>query len=361
MVAGAVVLGLVWAPNADARRRRKPKRAPAHKVVPKPAPVEPASPEPASPAPDPAATPVPEVVAPRPVPRRRARPRSEQAMSAPQIMDALSKAQDACEAFDLETCITMCLALVDEPEINSEQEATVYAHLAASYAVLGDPTESERYYRLLLRLKPEFDLGAETPPKILVVFKNVQSEEKRLREAMKEAEKKRLKEGIAVEVTAPEEGRGGRPLTIEAHVTSKMGGISGVSLKYRREEAEDFATQPMAPAGTDQFKVTFPPTQTAADADRTWQYFVVVEGEANEVLRIHGNADQPLSLPVGAGSIPGTPLWRQPAFWLISTPPVAGALLAAGLLTAGAVGSSVVALWLYSIQPPQGQAGTQRL
>jgi hypothetical protein len=212
-----------------------------------------------------------------------------------------------------------------------------------------------------LRLRPDFDLGEETPPKILVVFKNVQTEERRLQEAMRDAEKKRLREGITVDVQAPPQAPGGRPLSITAKVQSRHGSIKGVSLKFRRDAGQDFATQPM-PAVTDSvYQATFPAEQTATEVDRTWEYFVIVEGEQNEVLRSQGSAEAPMAMVVQKGSIPGTPLWQQPLLYVLTVPPVSGALLGAILLTGGVVAGATVALWLYSIQPPRGELGTQRL
>jgi hypothetical protein len=277
------------------------------------------------------------------------------------IPKAVAAAQQACEAFDLDNCISLCNGLLTRAELTSQQQATVYAHLAASYAVLGDPTESERYYRLLLRLQPEFDLTGDTPPKILVVFRNVQTDEKRLRQAMLDAAKKRLREGIEVEVSAPGNATGGRPLDITANVKSAQGGVSAVALKFRKEAAEDFATQPMTRVADQTYAVKFPPDQTATDAPRKWEYYVVVEGEGGEPLHTKGSAQQPYEVAVAAGSVPGVPLWQQGRFWLISTPPVAAVLLGAVAMAVVVVGFSVATLWLYSIQPPRAALGTQRL
>ncbi|MBI5497689.1 MAG: hypothetical protein HY904_21960 [Deltaproteobacteria bacterium] len=281
--------------------------------------------------------------------------------SAAEIPQMLQQAQQACESFDLDRCVELGLALLGAPELQSEQQAAVYTHLAGSYAVMGDPTESERYYRLLLRLKPDFDLPAETPPKILVVFRNVQAEEQRIRDAMKEAEKKRLREGIALEVKAPKRTVGGQPLVIAALVSSKQGGVESVALRFRKDPAEQFATLPMVKAGKARYEATFPAVQTAGEQVRKWEYFVTVHGEGSETLKAEGSPEAPLAVELSAGAVPSPPLWRQPRLWVAVAVPAVSALTAAGVLTAAGLGGSVAAVWLYSIQPPRGALGTQRL
>jgi hypothetical protein len=279
------------------------------------------------------------------------------------ITTLLEKADAACRTLDYDVCGELATTALSRPEATADQQAVGYTLQAGAFAVQGQTVEAERPYRLLLRIKPDFDLPKDTPPKILAVFRKVQAEENEIRQAVKEAERKKLVESIKLKVEAPTAHKGGIPLDIRADVTDPLKGVQSVVLEYRMGSAGAFATLPfqVTPKG---HVATFSAAQTSTDQALKLEYRVVLKDGTGETLATSATWDQPATVAMAAGQVSGPPFWKQPRFWLVAgsgTGVLAGAavLLSAAVLVTAVVGSGLIYLLLRGDGTPNTQLGKQ--
>jgi hypothetical protein len=259
----------------------------------------------------------------------------------------------------------MANAALERPEIKDPQRVQAYTQLGAAYAVVGDVTEAERPYRLLLRLRPDHDMGPETPPKIMAVFRKVQAEENQIRAAVRDAQRRNLVQSLEVRVEAPERHVGGRPLVVRAHVTDPQRGVESLVLEHRTSPGGPFSTAPfrVTPQGQE---VTFTGAQTATDKPVRLEYVVVARDKEGEALVTVGTQAEPRAVEVAAGQVPGEPFYAHRAFWVAALG--GGAALGAGLLVVAAVavvgtavGSAILYLFLRGDGVPPTSAGKHQV
>jgi len=263
-------------------------------------------------------------------------------------------AEETCAAFELEECVRLNQALLARPDLDSQRRAAAYLRLASAFAAMDDVAQSSGYWRLLLRLRPELDLPAETSPKILMVFRSVQVEEERLRETVDQERHRRMVERIVVEMRAPSQHQGGLPLRLSATLVDPDDGVKRAWLRYRLAGHEEFASVPLTRADGS-VSAELPGAVTAGREPRQLDVFLELQDADGRVLKTEPSADTPRPIQVLPGEVPITPLWQQPLFLRL-----VGGALAIGVPLAGAVilttglallGGTVATLWLSSVQP----------
>ncbi|MBI5497334.1 MAG: hypothetical protein HY904_20135, partial [Deltaproteobacteria bacterium] len=266
--AGGLLLGCAWIADASAAPRKPPAKAP-------PPPV-------AAPAPEPAPPPAPD---PAPAPARA--PVSTEGVPTAQL---LAQAQQACEADEYDVCAERAAAVLARGDVTDEQRAQAFMLQGGAASVLGRGADAERAYRLLLRIKPDYDLPPDTPPKMAGNFRKVQAEEGEIRRAVKEAQRQKLVKAIKLVVDAPKDHKGGTPLPIRLNVEDPLGGIRGMTLEYRVGTAGEFATLPFqaTPRGPE---VEFSAAQMSTDAPLTLQYVVIARDADGDVLLAQGDRE----------------------------------------------------------------------
>jgi hypothetical protein len=274
----------------------------------------------------------------------------------------LELAQSACRQLEYDVCGEHATAALARADITSEQQALGYMLQASALAIQGQSVEAERPYRLLLRMKPEYDLPKETAPKILAVFRKVQAEENEIRLAVKASERKKLVESLRLGVTAPPRHKGGTPLHIRSQLVDPMKGVASVVLEYRMGGTGPFATLPMqaTPEGP---VASFTAAQTSTDAAVRMEYRVVLRDVSGETLLASAPRESPNALDLEAGQVVGPTFWKQPRFWLMAGGGAGGLGTAALLFSATVFVVTVVgagALYLLLREDaPAGKLGKQ--
>ena len=98
------------------------------------------------------------------------------------VAKALKTAQDNFDNLEYDVVLPYVDAALKEKNLTPDQKLLAYLLQAQSLAIVGDPVDAERPFRLLLRVQPDFALPPDTPPKITGVFSRVQTEENAIRD-----------------------------------------------------------------------------------------------------------------------------------------------------------------------------------
>jgi len=254
--------------------------------------------------------------------------------STEQLLDA---ADAACKSLDYDVCVDFATLALGRPDITETQQARAYTTQGAAFAVVGQTVEAERPYRLLLRIRPDFDMPKDTPPKILAVFRKVQAEENEIRQAVKEAARRKIIQSIKIQVDAPNSHKGGTPLQFFANVTDPLKGIATLALEYRLDPDQPYGSMPFqtTPLGP---VAEFSGAQMSTDQPLKLQYMVVAKDVEGQVLVTVFTQDKPGMVDVEAGQVAGPPIYKQPSFVFITTGGAAGLVLGGVVLTAVLIG-----------------------
>ncbi|MEW5847647.1 MAG: hypothetical protein AB2A00_02495 [Myxococcota bacterium] len=281
------------------------------------------------------------------------------------IDEMLKTAGEACEALDFDLCIERSNAALSRVDIQDAQRERAYVLVAGAYVVVGQALEAERFYRLLLRLRPDFELPADTPPKILGVFRRVRAEEDQIRNAVKDARRKSLVQSIRMQVDAPQKHQGGQPLTITARVQDPQRGVASLVLEHRVDPNAPFATAPFQGSGETR-TVAFTAAQTATDHPLALQYRVVARDEEGNTLTTHEGTQGPLVVDIAPGQVPSDPFYTQRQFWVLAggaggAVGVVALVFVTAVLVGGTLGSGGLYLLLRGDGVPETTAGKHRV
>lgn len=348
-VTAAVVLAvacLVWSPALA--RGRKPSRARA----PQAKPVTPAQPTPAP------ATPAATVK----VPVTEAKPAPVDFAS---VAEQLAAAESAVDGLEFDRALELAKAALAREDINEEERVRAYLVVGAAYAVMGNVLDAERPYRLLLRLRPDFQLPANTPPKIMGVFRKVQGEENAIKQAVAEAQRRAIVADLRMDTTVPSRHKGGTPLAFLTQLTDPHNGVASVVLQYRYQGQDAFSTVPFQARG-DALVAEFTAAQTATDKPKRMEYVVLARATDGAVLAQRGSESQPEVVEIDAGQVVGPPIWEQGQFRALAGGGAAAVALGSVVavstaVLAAAVGGTLLYLVARGDGVPQTTAGRHRI
>ncbi|MEW5738565.1 MAG: hypothetical protein AB1938_06540, partial [Myxococcota bacterium] len=214
--------GGAWGKPAGKSKAAKQKKPPAE--------------APSSEAPAPAAT---EASKPPPAPAASA-PSKVDVSSAPAA--AVAQLEALYGNLEYDAVIPAADALLKRTDLTLDQQLEVYRLQGSAKAIVEDPVDAEKPFRLLLRARPDYDLPANTPPKILAVFRKVQSEEKALAGKLREVERARIISGLKLLDELPEEAKGGKPLKFSLRLRDPQGSVEAVRIPYRRAGEKTYSS-----------------------------------------------------------------------------------------------------------------------
>ena len=249
---------------------------------------------------------------------------------------ALAKQQyDALEYDRVARLAEEALARTD---LTLDDKLDAYALQGSALAIVADPIDAEKPFRLLLRARPEFNLPDATPPKILAVFRKVQVEEKAIVDEFAAIQRQRLSATLKLTGDAPEGARGGRAVRFGYRLRDPQGAVESVRVQYRRKGEGEFTSLPLKRDDAGLWSGRIPGEWTANEGGFVLEY-VVVAGDEKGTLISLGTAATPNALDVAAGQVDKNahpvPVW---GFWT-----AAGATGVVGV-TAGALAATTA--WL---------------
>ncbi|MCU0694947.1 MAG: hypothetical protein MUC96_00305 [Myxococcaceae bacterium] len=243
---------------------------------------------------------------------------------------ALAQLQELYRSLEYDQVIPLAEALLARDDLSQEQRLEVYRLQGSARAIVEDPVDAERPFRLLLRARPDYDLPADTPPKILAVFRKVQTEEKALANQLRDVERARLIANLRLTGEPPREPQGGRPLRFSYRVRDTAGVVETMRLQYRRAGQKAFSSLALERGDDGAWRGVIPGEFTADERGFTLEY-VVETADRDGVLLTEGSAAAPRALAIAAGQVPTTAFKPVPRAVFFTSAGVTAALgLAAG-------------------------------
>lgn len=247
--------------------------------------------------------------------------------------DLLAQAERLYRQLDYERVLPVARQILKSADATLDHKLAAYRLQASCLAIIGDPVEAERPFRLLLRARPDFDMPADTPPKILTIFRKVQVEERALAEQMRSFERQQLIDSIRFEGAPTGSMDGGVPISFAVKIRDPRGGVRAANLHYRRATEERYSTLPMktCPSG---WCADIPASWTESERGFLMQYYLSTAGERDQPLASFGGPDAPQGIQIQPGKIePEVAFYESAWFWSI----IAGVAVAGGGAAAAVV------------------------
>jgi hypothetical protein len=228
--------------------------------------------------------------------------------------------------------VRLSKAVLGKSGVPSDQQLEAYVLEGSALAGSDQAIDAERPFRMMLRLKNDFELPKDTQPKIMAVFRKVQAEEVELARQSKALVREKLVRNMALLGDPPERGWGGYPVHFHFRLRDPTGATEAMVITYKASGQAAFSTLALQRDEAGEWVGAIPGEQTT-NADGLKLEYYVESRDAQGPLVTRGSADKPLALEVSAGT---TVRERPPplapwAFWLSSGVTAAAALSTGGL------------------------------
>jgi hypothetical protein len=247
-------------------------------------------------------------------------------------------ARQQYDALEYDRVAKLAEEALARPDPTLDEKLDAYALQGSALAIVADPIDAEKPFRLLLRARPEFNLPDATPPKILAVFRKVQVEEKAIVDEFAAIQRQRLSATLKLTGDAPAGVRGGRAVRFGYRLRDPQGAVESVRVQYRRKGEGEFTSLPLKRDDGGLWSGRIPGEWTVNEGGFVLEY-VVVAGDDKGTLISLGTPAAPRALDVAAGQVDKNahpvPAW---GFWT-----AAGATGVVGV-TAGALAATTA--WL---------------
>lgn len=227
----------------------------------------------------------------------------------------LAEAQRWYDAHEYDRVIDPAEALLSRDDVSADDRMQGHLLLASALAIVGDPVKAEKQFRFLLRGRPDFDLDATTSPKILAIFRKVQSEENAFRDQIRELQRQKTIAELAIVGEVPGETTGGLTLDLSFRIRDPRGVVSGAGVHYRRGGENAYSMLPLQRDDGGMWRAQLPGEWSENEDGFDLEYFVATQDEQGETLINRGAAMAPLSLIVAPGTVPSAPVYEQWWFW----------------------------------------------
>jgi hypothetical protein len=284
------------------------------------------------PAPERSSPPAP---APAPSAASPAPPPAQETATTPELFERL---QSLYKSLEYEQVMTLAKVTLARPDLKPEQLLEVQRLQASSMAIVGDPAEAERPFRLLLRARPDYAMPDNTPPKILAVFRKVQSEERALASQLKEVERAKLIGGLKLLGELPDAAQGGRALVFSYRLRDPTGAVDVVRVQYRRQGQKVFSSLALERDAEGAWAGAIPGALTADSTGYQLECYVETLDASGPLLTLF-TADKPKLIAMSPGAVEVARFKPVPkgVFW------TSAAVTIIGALGSGALGYSLYA------------------
>lgn len=217
--------------------------------------------------------------------------------------EALAQLDSLYKTLEYAAVIPLAEQVLARSDLSPDQRLEAYRLQGSAKAIVEDPVDAERPFRLLLRARPEYDMPAETPPKILAVFRKVQSEERALASQLRGVERSRLIAALRLSGEPAKEAQGGRPIRFAYRVRDTAGVVETVKVQFRRAGQKAFSSLALERSEEGEWRGVIPGEFTADEKGFTLEYLTET-ADREGVLLAAGSQAQPLTIEVSAGQVP---------------------------------------------------------
>lgn len=225
----------------------------------------------------------------------------------------LKRARALYDGLEYDKVGPLAEAVLAREDVPIDQRLDAYLLQGSSMAIVGDPIEAEKPFRLLLRARPDFDMPASTPPKILAVFRKVQAEENTIREEARKALRDKIVQDMAILGEDPEEHEGGLPLRFSYRVRDPNAAATGARVLYKKQKDTAFSSLALERDEEGAWRGAIPGEWTANEDGFQLVYYVETFDDGG-VLKSRGGEGAPLTMAISPGTAdrappPPLPLW----------------------------------------------------
>jgi hypothetical protein len=198
------------------------------------------------------------------------------------------------------------------------------------YAIVRDPIEAEKPFRALLRVRPDFEMPADTPPKIMGVWRKVEAEERAIREETDKALRAKIINDMAIVGEHPTAVKGGRAVSFNYLVKDPALAVKVVRVQYRKKGEPAYSSLALLrDEATGHWRAQVPGEWTANDSGATMEFFVETLDDKGPLV-VAGNAAAPLIAELAAGQVDRSSPPPLPPWAVFVGAGTTGALLVAG-------------------------------
>lgn len=226
---------------------------------------------------------------------------------------ALKRVETLYKSLEYDKVMPIADEILKRPDLTLDQKLDAYRYLGSAKAIVEDPIDAEKPFRMLLRARPDYDLPQDTPPKILTVFRKVQTEEKALAGQLAEVERARTVSGLKLIGEPPTAAKGGRPLPFSFRLKDPTGAVDTVRVAYRRSGQTTYSQLALQRAEDGDWRGQIPGEFTSDEKGFVLEYYVDT-ADAKGVLLTMGTGPDPKRIDVSAGTLaqaqpPPLPKW----------------------------------------------------
>ncbi len=243
--------------------------------------------------------------APSPVVETRSVPKSDRGSNADLKLPTtalLAKTQELYTSLEYDQVIPLSTALLARSDLTIDQRLEAYRLQGCAKAIVEDPVDAEKPFRLLLRARPDYDLPNDTTPKILSVFRKVQTEEQALAKQLREVDRSRIIANLRLLGEPPSEFKGGRPLKFSFRLKDPTGAVEAIRLPYRRTGQKVFSSLALERNEAGDWRGAVPGEFTADETGFALEYYVETADADGPLLSL-GTALSPKTITILAGTL----------------------------------------------------------
>jgi hypothetical protein len=225
----------------------------------------------------------------------------------------LAMAVSLYNGLDYDRVVPVAQELLRRTGVDVPDQLEAYRLLGSAEAIVGDPSDAEKPFRLLLRLKPDYAMPDRTPPKIQGVFRKVQLEERALADDERRLRRSRLLETMTLTGELPKEVFGGYPLRLSFRLKDPTGVAENVEFVYRRQGGAAFSALALQRDETGAWRGTVPGGALTSAKGFTLEYYVQAN-DASGPLTTIGSQAKPQAVIITSGETvrehpPPVPRW----------------------------------------------------
>ncbi|MBL91947.1 MAG: hypothetical protein CMH56_09085 [Myxococcales bacterium] len=221
------------------------------------------------------------------------------------VVKALGTAQTNFDNLEYDAVLPYIDAVLRESNLTPDQKLQAYLLQGQSMAIVGDPVDAERPFRLLLRVQPDFSLPEDTPPKITGVFSRVQAEENAIRDQVYRLARARKIEKIKISGKAPEKGKGGQALGFAFNLVDPDESVTAVKVGYRRLGEGEYSSLALKRGKDNVYNGAIPAQWTENELDYKVEFYVETQDRDGPLRKLH-DQDKPGLIEMENGMIPYT-------------------------------------------------------
>lgn len=223
----------------------------------------------------------------------------------------LAQMQALYNALEYEEVVAIGEQFTKRADLKLETLLEGYRLLASAICVVRDPSEAKNIFRLLLeaadKQRKKYELPPETPPKILDVFRVVQSRFEQEKRIIEQVERQSVVESIVIAGGPPDNARGGRPISFRYRIKDPKSAIDTVRVAYRKQGERVFNALAMSRDDSGEWSARLGGEVTASSSPFNLEYYVVAADSRGD-LKAEATEASPRSLAVAAGQVEGVSL-----------------------------------------------------